>query len=488
MQSVHRIFEKSTFDAAGGNMKTVRGRRRTFVPAPSIELWSNTDVEDCGRLRAVIEAELREHRVTGAAVGLLRRDEVILVKGFGTTDPVTGSLVTPSTIFQTGSVSKLLTAVVVLILAEEGRIDLHAPIGLYATGLDANLAALTMHQLLTHTAGLKDAGSLYGARNDGALKEKLADWGPEFLFTTAGEVFSYSNPGYSLAGLVIECVTGLSFVDAMRERLFAPLGMHSSRVGARVDVDSAFSAGHVMERGRQKPIVVLLSDNVEYRPAGYIFSSLQDLCRLLMAILNGGMLENDQVLPPTILERVAAMHVTFPGTGDRGYGYGLYVDHSGNRHIAGHTGFNAGFGARICLCVDARRAIIVLTNHQAQSLPQTTKAAMKMLCAATHAPRHATRRRSMPAALTLMSEYAGVYAQHHAELIVRAETKVLWLRSGVTEVVLRRAGKDRFAYLIPGCPSPIEVVFTHRQAHGFQYLHTQSHAFRRCGRGVLTRV
>jgi CubicO group peptidase (beta-lactamase class C family) len=443
---------------------------------------------DYGRLQAVIEAELREHRVPGAAVGLLRRDEALFVKGFGTTDQVTGSLVTPRTIFQTGSVSKLLTAVVALILAEEGRIDLHAPIGLHAMGLDASLAGLTVHQLLTHTAGLKDAGLLYGARTDAALSEALAGWGPEFLFTTPGEVFSYSNAGYSLAGLVIECVTRQSFADAMRERLFAPLGMHSSHVGARVDVDSAFSAGHVMARGRATPSIVLLADNAEYRPAGYIFSTLQDLGRLMMAILNGGILENKQVLPPALLERVAAMHVTLPGTGDRGYGYGLYVNYSGNRHVAGHTGFNAGFGARICLCVDSRRAIIVLTNQQAQTLPKTTKAAMEMLCAATQAPRHATRRRIMPAVMTPMCEYAGTYAQHHAELIVRAEAGALWLCSGVTELALRRVGTDRFVYSVPEYPSPLEVLFMQRQDRGFRYLYTRSHAFRRRGPGVVTRV
>jgi CubicO group peptidase (beta-lactamase class C family) len=430
-------------------------------------------------LQAVIEAELREHSVPGAAVGLLNRDGALFVQGFGTTDQTTGSLITPRTVFQIGSVSKLLTAVVALILTEEGQIDLHAPIGLHAIELDASLAGLTVHQLLTHTAGLKDAGSLYGTRIDAALSEMLAGWGPEFLFTTPGEVFSYSNPGYSLAGLVIECVTKQSFADAMRERLFAPLGMKSSHVGAHVDVDSTFSAGHLKARRGAMPITVLLADNTEYRPAGYISSTLEDLGRLGMAILNGGILENNQVLPPTVLERVAAMHVTFPGTVDRGYGYGLYVDNSGNRHIAGHTGFNAGFGARLCLCIASRRAIIVLTNQQAETLPRTTKAAMEILCPTTRAPCNLTRRCIIPAAVTPMFEYGGTYAQHHVELMVREEAGALWLCCGGTELALKAAGTDRFVYSAPEYPSPVEVTFTHRQDRSFRYLHTRSQAFRR---------
>ena len=470
-----------------------------YPAAQAFEFWLDSRVEDCDGLQALIGAELREHRIPGAAIGLLHRDKTIFLRGFGKTDVATGSCVTPRTVFQTGSISKLLTAVLVLILAEEGRIDLHAPIGLHAAGLNASLAGLTAHQLLSHTAGLKDAGLLYGTRTNAALSETLAGWGPEFLFTISGEVFSYSNPGYSLAGLVIECVTGRSFAAAMRERLFAPLGMRNSHVGARLDVHSAFSAGHVMARRRATPVVAPLADNAVYRPAGYIFSTAHDLCRLMTALLNGGVLENRQVLPPAILEQVTAMHAARAGASDRGYGYGLFVDHSGAQQVAGHAGFNAGFGARIWLCGDSRQAIVVLTNRQAQTLPRTMKAAIEMLCGAAEAPRRAPLRRLAPTkdsdnlkrdaslenALTEpMSAYAGTYSQDDPELIVRSDGRSLWLRAGDAEFALKAAGPDRFVCSVSECALPVEIAFTHRQERGFRYLHAQAHAFRRKGLGM----
>jgi CubicO group peptidase (beta-lactamase class C family) len=448
-------------------------------PSPAREVSRAPDIGELTRLQALVESELCGRDIPGAAVSLLRRDTVLFAKGFGSTDRETCSPITERTIFQIGSVSKLITAVAVLLLAEQGEIDIYAPIGRYAEWLDASLAALTVHQLLTHTAGLKDAGSLYGPRTEVSMRDALSSWGREYLFTTPGEVFSYSNPGYSLVGLVIECVTRRSFAAAMQDLLFAPLAMPGSAVSAHIELDSAFSAGHASAREGAAPAVVLLADNSAYRPAGYIYSTLQDLNRLLRAILDDGMLDGRQILPRTLMDRVTTMHVRLPGHCQRGYGYGLYVDHGSQRHMAVHTGFNAGFGARVCICVDTRSAVIVLTNRQSETLPQSAKAAMDML-APSRVPQNRTARWCPKVeSATLNAWYEGAYTQGGSPLVVREEAGTLWLRSGRTSVPLRRIWTHRFTCCLPDYEGPVAVVFICDQESKFRYLYTQYHSFRR---------
>ena len=448
-------------------------------------VWCELGAPNFTRLLAVMHAELRDNAVPGASLGLLQRGRILLAKNLGVTDRETRAPVTERTVFQLGSVSKFITAIAVVLLAERGEIDLHAPIGRYSQWLEADLGALTAHQLLTHTAGLKDGGALYGSRTELDLRGSLADWGRELMFTCPGEVFSYSNPGYSLVGLLVESVTARTFAEALRELVFAPLAMQDSAVGAHVATDSACSAGHARARDGSVRAVRLLADNVAYRPAGYICSTSQDLGRLLRALLDDGRLDGAQVLPPTLLERVTTMHVTLPGHAQRGYGYGLYVHHSADRRIAVHTGFNAGFGARVCLCPDARGAVIALTNRQAQTLPRSTQAAMDILAPVAIPMNRALSHSKHTPQQAANAQYVGTYAQYGPPVVVHEKAGTLWLRSGGINMSLRPIGTHRFACATSDGEKPIEVVFTERDDSGFRYLYAQSRAFRRSEPGIV---
>src|SRR5215510_12294558 len=149
---------------------------RLGMLAPVMLLWvafaqqPQSSKPDFGELEKVALAELAETNTPGAAVGVVSGDRLVFVKGFGVSNVETGAPVTPDMLFRIGSTTKMFTAAALVSLAEEGKLKLDEPIGKYAQGLSPKIAGLTAHQLLSHTAGLKDgARQMYGRHDDEAL-------------------------------------------------------------------------------------------------------------------------------------------------------------------------------------------------------------------------------------------------------------------------------------------------------------------------------
>ena len=157
---------------------------------------------------------------------LARGDEVILRKAYGSAFDAGGQRATTETVFDLGSITKQFTAASILLLEQEGKLRTADPIGRYVDGLPAEKAALTLHQLLTHTSGLGDA---HGGDHEAVDKaEALKRIAAQKLRFPPGSSFSYSNSGYTLLAAVIERVSGMSYIDFVRRRLFVPAGMTST--------------------------------------------------------------------------------------------------------------------------------------------------------------------------------------------------------------------------------------------------------------------
>jgi CubicO group peptidase (beta-lactamase class C family) len=177
-------------------------------------------------LEKVIEAELKETGTPGAAVAVISDGRVVFAKGVGTTSVEAGGVpVTPDTLFRLGSTTKMFTGAAMLTLAEQGKVKLDMPIGDYAKGLAPKLSRLTAHQLLSNTAGVGDFAAPFVSQEDSALATMARGWRDDVLFADAGKIYSYSSPGFWLAGYVVEEAGGKPYADVMEERLFKPLGM-----------------------------------------------------------------------------------------------------------------------------------------------------------------------------------------------------------------------------------------------------------------------
>src|SRR6185436_20110663 len=179
----------------------------------------------------------------------------------------TGQAVAPEMLFRLGSTTKMFTAAALVGLAEEGKLKLAEPIGNSIPGLDPRIAALTAHQLLTHTAGLTDESIMNGRHDDAALAAGIRAMDVSWLFTEPDAIHSYANPGYWIAGLACEQLAGKPYADVMDERLFHPLGMRRTTLRPTLAMTWPLALGHGVKSGKAV-IVRPQADNAATWPAG----------------------------------------------------------------------------------------------------------------------------------------------------------------------------------------------------------------------------
>jgi CubicO group peptidase (beta-lactamase class C family) len=172
----------------------------------------------------------------GCAVGVARDGKVLLARGYGMADLETGTPITPETIFESGSVAKQFTATAVVLLALDGKLDLDDPVRKYIPEMPEYDRPITIRHLLTHTSGLREWSSLVAMQGwqrgtRAHTQEVLLDvaFRQRRLNYPVGDYYSYTNTGYAIAMSLVERVSGMSFQEFSRTRIFEPLGMGHTR-------------------------------------------------------------------------------------------------------------------------------------------------------------------------------------------------------------------------------------------------------------------
>lgn len=260
---------------------------------------------------ATLPAQLAHEHVAGAMAAVVHNGETIFAKGYGYADALTGAPVTPDrTLFFIGSDGKLLTWTAVMQLVEQGRLDLHADINRYLDfAIPATFdAPITLHHLMTHTAGFEDqANSLFVADPDHllSLRQHLIRFMPARVYPP-GTVMAYSNYGTALAGYIVERVAGQSFEHYLAEQLLQPLGMTHSFVGNHTPdaLAAELSKGYRFRDG------AYVASDFEWTaavPAAPLRTTATDISRFMLAHLNHGCVDGACILRA---ESVAAMHAT----------------------------------------------------------------------------------------------------------------------------------------------------------------------------------
>jgi CubicO group peptidase (beta-lactamase class C family) len=396
------------------------------------------------------------HKTPGAAIGIVQDGRLVSAKGFGAANVETGAPVTPETLFRLGSTTKMLTAAAVATFAAEGKLDFEDPVGKYIQGLDPAIAALTVNQILSHTAGIKDEAVMNGRHDDAALGQEIRGWKSDWLFTKPGVIFSYANPGYWLAGYLAETLAGKPYAEVMEERVFTPVGMVSSTLRPLMAMTRQLSQGHGPVNGA---VAVLrpAPDNAANWPAGSVFSNLRDLSRFTIAMMNTGKLDGKQVFSPKVVTALTTPHAKAPGW-ETPYGYGLNVQEKGGR-VWTHGGSRAGYGSFIAMLPDRQAAVIVLCNRSGQDLEKTHHKIMEMLGAPPLETHDDMPDTAIPP--SEFAKYAGAY--RNGENITKIEERdgKLWigqkeLRKGVGDWLVTKT--DRI-FAVPGADGRIEYLY-----------------------------
>ena len=391
---------------------------------------------DHDQIERVALAELGATKTPGAVVAVVSGDRVVFSHGFGVSSADTSAPVSPDMLFRLGSTTKMFTAAAVAGLALEGKIDLEAPVSRYISGLDVSVGKLTANQLMSHTSGLHDEAPMFGSHDEAALGNGIRRWKEDVLFAPPGRIYSYSNPGFWLAGYLAESVSGKPYADVIEERLFRPLGMNRSTLRPTMAMTWPLSQGHEVRNGRPE-VIRPAADNAASWPAGSIFSSALDLSRFVIAFMNEGKVEGKQVLPPKLISMMSSPHAHIPGS-ESSYGYGLNLSNSRGVRWVQHAGSRAGYGSLIRMAPERRFAVIMVANRTASDLPKLADAICEEML--TLQPQSSMEKPTHTLDAAEMDRYAGVYVNGAGKISLRKDNGALAGVVGGESVRFNRIG------------------------------------------------
>ena len=183
-----------------------------------------------------VQAEMKKRQIPGLALAVIRDGQVVKLKGYGFANLEHDVPATPDTVFKLASVTKQFTATAIMLLFEEGKIELDDPVGRYLDETPEAWKGVAVRHLLTHTAGLASLEegfkALYegGARLNYTTAQMFEAAKKDPVSFAPGERWQYSDVGYFLLGMIVEQASGRRYRDFVAERFFKPLGMTSTSV------------------------------------------------------------------------------------------------------------------------------------------------------------------------------------------------------------------------------------------------------------------
>ncbi len=366
-------------------------------------------------LAATMTTLVDTHRVPGAQLAVHRGGVTVAVE-VGELEHRAGIPVTRETAFPTGSISKVWTATLAMILVADGDLELDAPLDEHLPDLDELGGRLTLRQLLSHTSGFADVPEPSTLSPRRYVREHCRR---QDLILPPGTRFSYSSRNYVLVGHLIEMITGMSWWEAMESILLRPLGIDPAVVvgeAGRTRCERPIATGHSVNATLDRTRPVQQSVALAEAPAGALAMSAVDLVALGLMHVGEGFPE---LLPAAYAER---MRQAVPGADPfglaDGWGPGLAVFRAGTTDWVGHDG-NAN-GTSCYLRIDpAGGWVVALTTNS-----NTGSYLWEELCTElrqANLPLGAHRRDSSPwAQVASPAEYVGSYSNGRAEYHVTA--------------------------------------------------------------------
>jgi CubicO group peptidase (beta-lactamase class C family) len=315
-----------------------------------------------------IEAQMAYKGQPGLSIGIVYDQTLVWSRGFGYADLETKREATPQTIYRIASITKLFTSTAILQLRDAGLLQLDDPISRHLSWFrmiekHRDAPPITIRHLLTHTAGLpREVDFPYW--DDGefptreAMRERLAE--QETVLPTETQ-WKYSNLGLTLAGEVVQAVSGQPYVSYIRENILDPLEMGSTYVETLDPAHAQLATGY----GKRLPAGTRqLSPFTDCRgitPAANMASTVADLARFAMLQFRDEPVGGKEILRGSSLREMQRVHWLNPDW-SAGRGLGFYVWRKNNKTLAGHGGALQGYRTEFQVCPEDKAGVIVLTN------------------------------------------------------------------------------------------------------------------------------
>lgn len=338
-----------------------------------------------------VEDALGFWKIPGVAVAVVKDGKVIHMKGYGVKEADTKNLVDENTLFMIGSNTKAFTATALAMLESEKKLSLNDKVQKWLPDFklyDPWVAKeATITDLLCHRLGFETfQGDFMYFDSDlttAEVRDKFGKVKPMYGFRSK---WGYCNAAFMTAGEIVPKVTGQSWATFITERIFKPLGMERSLALSK-DIETATNkaSAHTVDMGQLKKIPYGNLDNLA--PAGSISSSVHDMSKWVMALLNKGEVDGKEIIPASAINRTRQPESIM---GDGGhmfnkahfnlYGLGWFLEEYAGRKVVAHTGGVNGFVTSVCLVPEEQLGIIVLTNTDANGFYEALRNEIEDAC------------------------------------------------------------------------------------------------------------
>src|SRR5580693_826664 len=326
----------------------------------------NPDVAGEERLfESWIRAQLAFRGLPGVAIGVVSDQELVWARGFGFADIESRTAMTPATKFRMASHSKLFTATAIMQLREAGKLRLDDPVVKYLDWFKIQPAEpddppITIEELLTHSAGLPREAGPHWTELDFPSTDAVRKYVLEHPAPYSPEVrWKYSNLGFTIAGMIVESLSGEKWADYVQKHIFDPLGMHSSSVDRQVD-GLATGYGRLMPDGSRKKMPFI--DARGLGPATGITSNVEDMAKFVSLQFRSGRVGGKQILSTGALREMHRVRV-LENDWTRGNAIGFAVSRDKDKIYVGHGGSYPGYKTQTLIDLEGKVGVIVLTNE-----------------------------------------------------------------------------------------------------------------------------
>jgi CubicO group peptidase (beta-lactamase class C family) len=304
---------------------------------------------------AYVQSELVRQHIPGLSIGILRGDSVVLARGFGFANLELRVPASDSTIYQSGSLGKQFTAAGVVTLAQQGRLRLDDHIVRWLPEGKGVWDSITVRHLLTHTSGITEyTDSTFDYRKDYTEDQLVRFAAARPLDFAPGTRWSYSNTGYLLLGVLVHRVTGRFYGDVLRDLIFSPAGMRTTRIISEADIVPNRADGYELVKGQVKN-QEWVAPSLNTTADGSLYFSVHDLLSWARSI-------NQQRVPSAavLAQAWSPVHLNDGGLYPYGFGWDL-IDQRGHARV-GHTGSWQGFKTALYRYPEFNLTVVVLAN------------------------------------------------------------------------------------------------------------------------------
>ena len=302
-----------------------------------------------------IRTEMQTQQIPGLALAVIKDGQIVIAKGYGLANVEHQVPVKPETIFQSGSMGKQFTATAVMMLVEEGKLNLEDKITKYFPDGPEAWRNITVRHLLTHTSGMTDYPQDFDLRRDYTEDELYQRIKSIPLAFQPGDKWSYSNLAYVMLGILIHKVSGKFYGDFLQERVFKPLEMTTARVISEEDIVANRAAGYRVENGQLKN-QNWVSPSLNTTADGALYLTIHDMAKWDAALYTEKLLKKsslEQMWTPVKLNDGK----THP------YGFGWALGEVSGRRLIEHGGAWQGFKAHISRYADDKMTVILFANQ-----------------------------------------------------------------------------------------------------------------------------